>query len=352
MTPIPVFDGHNDLLARLHIAGGVEVAGSFSTGRARGHIDAQKMQSGTMVGGLFALWVPGSAGPSDRAERAMRQAGYDVPLPPPVDRMTAAHVVKDQLAILRAIETGGGCTVCVTVDQIEKAIQEGIPAAVIHLEGAEAIGPEFDQLDDLVASGLRSLGPVWSRPTIFGHGVPFRFPATPDIGPGLTDDGKRLVKRCTELKILVDVAHLNEAGFWDVAALIQQPIVATHSNVHALCPHARNLTDCQLDAITESDGLVGLNFATAFLREDGRMRSDTPIDIMVDHLAYLVDRMGETRVALGSDFDGAVVPREIGSAAGLQKLVEAMRHRGFDEPLIENICWKNWLRVLRAIWGA
>src|SRR5919202_1128991 len=127
---------------------------------------------------------------------------------------------------------------------------------------------ELDALEVFYQAGLRSLGPVWSRPTAFGHGVPFAFPRSPDTGAGLTDAGKELVRACNRLGIMIDLSHLNEQGFWDVAGLSDAPLVATHSNAHALCPSTRNLTDEQLGAIAGSGGLVGVNFAVSFLRED------------------------------------------------------------------------------------
>jgi membrane dipeptidase len=142
-------------------------------------------------------------------------------------------------------------------------------ATILHFEGAEAIDPQLNALEVFYQAGLRSLGLVWSRPTAFGHGVPFAFPHSPDTGPGLTDAGKQLVRACNRLGIMIDLSHLNEQGFWDVAELTNAPLVATHSNAHALCASSRNLTDKQLDAIKESDGMVGLNFAVCFLREDG-----------------------------------------------------------------------------------
>ncbi len=138
--------------------------------------------------------------------------------------------------------------------------------------------------------------------------MPFAYPRSPDTGPGLTDAGKELVKACNHKRIMLDLSHLNEAGFWDVARLSDAPLVATHSNAHALCQSSRNLTDRQLDAIKESDGMVGLNFAVSFLREDGRSAPDTPLATMVAHVRYLVDRLGVERVGLGSDFDGAAIP--------------------------------------------
>ena len=224
-------------------------------------------------------------------------------------------------------------------------------APVLHIEGAEAIDPNFELLDVLYAAGLRSLGPVWSRSNAFGHGVPFLCPSSPDVGPGLTDLGKELIGACKRLRILIDLSHLNERGFWDVAAISKAPLVATHSNAHALSPHSRNLTDKQLTAIGQTDGMVGVNFATSYLRPDGRQDTDTPVDLVIEHLERILKHVGEDGVGFGSDFDGAKVPAGIGNAAGLQNLVQVMRARGYGEPLIEKLCYRNWLRVLGQIWG-
>src|SRR5690606_7904938 len=230
-------------------------------------------------------------------------------------------------AILFRIErrSAGKVKVCRSASDITEAVASGNLAAILHIEGAEAIDPALHNLDVLHEAGLRSLGPVWSRPNIFGHGVPFRFPSTPDTGPGLTDLGKELVRRCNSLGIMIDLSHITEKGFWDVAALSDAPLVASHSNAHAVCPHARNLTDKQFDAIRERGGLVGLNYATAFLRPDGRMNAQTPLDVMLRHIDHMVERLGIDGVGLGSDFDGATVPDAIGDAAGLPALVEALR---------------------------
>jgi len=224
-------------------------------------------------------------------------------------------------------------------------------AAVLHIEGAEAIDPEFETLDVLHQAGLRSLGPVWSRSNAFGHGVPFRLPSSPDTGPGLTDLGKDLIRACNRLNILIDLSHLNERGFWDVAELSDAPLVATHSNAHALSPHSRNLTDQQLKAIGETGGMVGVNFAVSFLRPDGRQDRDTPVELIIDHVEHMLAQVGEDGVGFGSDFDGAMIPKRLGNAAGLQALVEVMRTRGYGQPLIEKLCFRNWLRVLERTWS-
>jgi membrane dipeptidase len=241
--------------------------------------------------------------------------------------------------------------VCRSAAEIRAAAAAGALAAVMHIEGVEGIDPDFQLLDVLHAAGLRSIGPVWSRSNIFGHGVPFRFPGGPDTGPGLTDLGQELIRRCNALRIVVDLSHMNEKGFWDVARLSTAPLVATHSNVHALCPSTRNLTPKQLAAIRESGGVVGLNYATCFLRPDGKMNADTDMELMVRHIEGLLEALGEDGVALGSDFDGAVIPQAIGDVAGLPRLMAALRARGFPDPLLHKIASGNWLSLLERTWG-
>jgi membrane dipeptidase len=217
------------------------------------------------------------------------------------------------------------------------------------LEGAEVIDPDFELLDVLHAAGLRSLQFGADRMRS-GHGVPFLCPSSPDTGPGLTDLGKKLIGSCNQLRILIDLSHLNERGFWDVADISSAPLVATHSNAHALSQHSRNLTDRQLIAIRETEGIVGVNFATSFLHPDGRRDADTPIELVIDHIEHMLKHAGEDGVGLGSDFDGAKIPVGIGNAAGLQNLVQLMRARDYGEALIEKLCFRNWLRVLGQTW--
>ena len=352
MSPLapPIFDGHNDVLTRLLKAGGLDAADQFVTGRG-GHIDVDKAKAGGFGGGFFAVWVPAADGGSP-IYNDMTKPQYDLPLPPPIPADQAIEAVDTEIAILRRLEELGALTVCTDTAMIRACLAEGRMAAILHMEGAEAIDPDFAVLDNLYTRGLRSLGPVWSRPTIYGEGVPFRFPGTPDIGGGLTPDGVRLVERCNALHIMIDLSHINEAGFWDVAKHSTQPLVATHSNAHVLCPHARNLTDRQLEAIAESDGMVGLNFAVAFLRSDGRMLADVALDQMLRHFDHLIAILGEDRVGFGSDFDGAVIPQDIADASGLPKLRQAMIDHGYNDALMTKLCHANWLRVLEKTWGA
>lgn len=344
-----VFDGHNDVLLKLYRAGGRSAAADFITGR-NGAIDLPKARAGGFGGGFFAVFVPSPTDLDAKIEE-MTKPAYDLPLPEEIEWEDAMAVASAQMAILLELEQRGALKICRTVADIRTAFADGKMAAILHIEGAEAIDADLHMLDVFHAAGLRSLGPVWSRPTVFGHGVPFRYPSTPDIGEGLTEHGIRLVQRCNRLGIMVDLSHLNAAGFWDVVRHSNAPLVATHSCAHALCPHARNLTDDQLRVIGESNGMVGLNFAVAFLREDGRMLADVPIAQMLRHLDHMIGIMGEDCVGLGSDYDGAVVPEDLTSCAGLPALRQAMKEHGYDDALIRKLCHENWLRVLEASWG-
>src|SRR5437763_8570343 len=300
------------------------------------HMDLDAARAAGFGGGFFALYVPSPRMPDPE------EIPYALPLPDPISHEEAAAIADQLLATL--------CELPVARAASADDFREGAVTAIVHLEGAEPLAPDLSDLDRWYDRGLRSVGLVWSRPNAFAEGVPFRFPASPDTGAGLTGAGRDLVRACNRLGILVDLSHLNETGFWDVQRLSQAPLVATHSNAHALCPASRNLTDLQLDAIRDSGGIVGVNFAVTFLREDGRNNPDTPITEIVRHVDYLSERMGIDHVAFGSDFDGARVPDELGGAAGLPKLVAALQHVGYDDDAVAKITHRNWLRVLRETW--
>ncbi len=345
-----IFDGHNDVLLRLYNEGGVDQAGTFISGRTT-HIDVPKSRIGGFAGGFFAIYVP-PIGEDTKRDELMTQVSYDVPLPPIIDCADALPVVLEQAAILSRLEELGALKICTCVTDIRSCMDSGMIAAIMHIEGCEGIDEDLHSLDVLYRAGLRSVGPVWSRTNQFGEGVPFRFPSSPDTGSGLTPFGVKLVKRCSEKRIMVDLSHINEAGFWDVAKHTTLPLVATHSNAHSLCEHSRNLTDKQLAAISESNGMVGLNFATPFLNVDGRERTDVELEIMVRHLDHLISILGEDRIGIGSDFDGTLVPDAIGDVAGLGALREAMRLHGYNEELLKKICHGNWMSLLERTWGA
>jgi len=353
MDKIPIFDGHNDTLLDLYLPERGEGRTFFERSDA-GHLDLPRAREGGFGGGFFACYVPNPKDEWSMEEvTVFSDLGYETSAAPPLDQIYARETADALAAVLFRIEakSGGRMKVVRTAGELESCLRDGVLAALLHFEGAENLGPDPGALEDLYEMGLRSLGLVWSRPNAYGHGVPFRFPASPDTGPGLTEAGKELVRECNRLGVLLDLSHLNERGFRDVADITEAPLVATHSNAYALCPTTRNLTDRQLDAIRDSDGMVGVNFAVGFLREDGKDEEDTPIETVVRHVDYLAERLGIERVGFGSDFDGAKVPREIGDASGFPKLLAALRERGYDDATLKKLAHENWVRVLLATWG-
>ncbi len=353
---IPVFDGHNDLALRLYANPDDRAAiwNGTATGLDRpGHLDLPRMRQGGFAGGLFAIFVPpvDDDGPD---MDAMQSGRYDLPLPPlmrhPQAQPAALAMAGHLMALAR--QTPDDLTWCRSAADIRAAMDAGSIAAVMHMEGAEAIDPDLEALHVFHELGLRSLGPVWSRPTIFGHGVPFRFPGGPDTGPGLTAAGKRLVAECNALKIMIDLSHLNARGIEDVARISDAPLCASHSNAHALTPSTRNLTDRQLATIAETGGMVGLNFAAVFLRPDGQQNADTGWDPLLRHLDHLIGMLGEDHVGFGSDFDGAVIPAGIGDVTGLPALLGALADHGYDAALLHKIAHANWTAHLARTWGA
>ena len=348
-----IFDGHNDSLLHL-FPEGTEDRRSFLVQSNHGHLDLPRARQGGFAGGMFAVCPPSGSDWSYGGALTVSADGYRVDMAPAIEMTEARRFTFSALAALFRLEAAsdGQIQVVRRADELESCLDQGVLAVVLHFEGAEAIDPDLDALYVFYETGLRSLGIVWSRPNAFGHGVPFGFPLSPDTGPGLTDAGHKLVRACNALGILIDLAHLNERGFWDVARLSDAPLVSSHTAAHAICPSTRNLTDEQLDAIGASGGVVGVNFQVSDLRPDGQFDDNTPLSVWVRHVNHIVERIGVEHVAFGSDFDGARISREISDASGLPKLVEALRAHGYDEAALRKIANENWVRVLRDTWRA
>ena len=361
-TGIPVFDGHNDTLLDLPLSNR-----SFFERADVGHLDLPRARAGGLGGGFFACFVrdpveveeitaEAESGDVDSTARATSISSRYTDADSFPDQMPLAYAQREAMAMVARLirlerESQGQAKIVRSAREIRECLENGTFAMELHFEGAEAIDPEFDALEVYHELGLRSLGMTWSRPNRFAHGVPFQYPASPDTGPGLTDLGKELVRQCNQLRVMIDLSHLNEAGFWDVAKLSDAPLVATHSNAHGICAATRNLTDKQLDAIRASDGLVGLNYNCGFLSPTGERGSNLDLGVMVDHIDYLIARLGDDKVGLGSDFDGATMPDNLKDASLQQNLLQAMADRGYDEATIRKVAYGNWLRVLELTWG-
>jgi membrane dipeptidase len=347
-----IFDGHNDILNKITKTEHPLDSKAFLA-RGEGHLDLPRALMAGFAGGFFAVYPsnPPSV-PGLEESIILSDDGYRIPLSPPLEYDYASQSVERMINLLFQIERDslGQFRVVTDLQSLRKALDENVLAAVLHLEGAEAITRDLSNLKSYYQRGMRSLGITWSRPNEFGHGVPFSYPSGPDTGPGLTNAGKDLVQACNQLGVMIDLAHLNEKGFWDVADLSDAPLVSTHTAACALVPKARNLTDKQLKAVAESNGVIGVIFSVNDLDGGKRPKNDAPISKIVDHIQYISDLIGTDHVAFGSDFDGTKIPSALGDVSGLPKLVGLLDQAGFTSDEQEKICSKNWVRVLTDTW--
>ena len=342
-----IFDGHNDLLTRLWLSAAADPVHDFIHGTLPGHLDLQRCQKAGWMGGLFSIFLPPYAYvKNNHSEKLSNPTNSDFKSQEIVDICCAQLELAQQLQA----RSDGQIQICTSLAQIQACQQNQQLAIVLHLEGAEFLAIKPELLDVFYEAGLRSIGPLWNRKSLFGDGLNASFPHSPDIGSGLTTQGKDLILECRKKHMLIDVSHMNERAFWDTLEIIDQPIVATHSNAHVLCQQARNLTDRQLAAIKKNGGMVGVNFDVAFLRTDGQRNTQTSLDVIVDHLDYLIDRLGEDHVGFGSDFDGCLLPDELSDISQISMLIERMQQRHLSDALIEKITSKNWFAVLDKIW--
>ncbi|MDH3666691.1 MAG: dipeptidase [Paracoccaceae bacterium] len=341
--PAPVFDGHNDTLLKLERGAREGEPLDFASGAPSLDIDLPRAREAGFAGGFFAMFTPAMDGDELIGFEQDDSRRYA-----PVARQPALDFTLAMFARMRrlAAELPDDLALCYSAAEIADAIDAKRVAILPHIEGAECIDENLDALEMLYGAGLRSLGLVWSRPNAFGHGAPIHAdePFEPDAP--LTDAGRALVRECEAMGVMIDLSHLNKGGFWDMAKIATKPLVATHSNVHALSPCPRNLTDDQLKAVAESNGVVGLNFNAGFLRADCEDDPNVPMETLLRHLDHMIAILGEEGVALGSDYDGCSLPLEIADVGGLPRLVAAMRQAGYGEPLIAKICRDNWIDLL------
>lgn len=313
-------------------------------------MDGPRALKGGFGGGLFALFVPNPE--HERTEMAAGPGGWRKPMPVKVSHDHGKRTAEALLAVARQVQeqSGGLFRWVKTHAELESAWKTGVMAGVLHFEGAEPVSPDLRDLGEWHRAGIRSLGPVWSRNNDFGHGVPLAFPATPDEGPGLTPAGKNLILEAARLGMLVDLAHLNEKGFWDVAELAVTPLVSTHTGSHKLSRTARNLTDRQIKAVGETGGVIGITFAVNDLRGNSTLDEDVSLDRVADHFVHIAELIGPQHVAFGSDWDGTLVPKALVSAENLPRLVERLLERGFSPDEMRGVCHGNWFRLLGRVW--
>ncbi len=210
--------------------------------------------------------------------------------------------------------------------------------SILHLEGAEALGRDMEVLYSLYASGLRSMGLTWNNGNLLAQGIG----EGPEAG-GLTSWGREVVGEMERMGIILDGAHISVQGFFDLLEIYNKPLMVTHANSRALCPHRRNLSDQQLLALGDNGGIIGVTQVSDFVKTN-----KAGVDDLIDHMVYIADLIGVQHLALGSDFDGAddIV------MSGIEEYVswpELLQRRGFTAAEVRMILYENAWKVMEQV---
>ena len=225
---------------------------------------------------------------------------------------------------------------CTDGEQVEAAWEQGKTACLLTVENASVLGGKLERVETLRQMGVIMMTLTWNGENQLGSGNTTEH--------GLTPFGIQAIKEMERVDMVVDVSHLNDKGFWQVAEHATKPIVASHSNVRNCCYHPRNLTQEQIQFIIQSGGLVGLNYYSPFLREDGQPATREDVR---RHLEAIIDLGGEHHVALGSDFDGADLPPELDCCKKIPQLYTYLESCGYSKPLLDRLFWKNAIQFFQ-----
>jgi membrane dipeptidase len=284
-----------------------------------GHVDLPRMRQGGVGAQFFGL----------------------VSLPVGARVRGLVRVVSEQIDLL--VETiarrPADLRLARTAADIEACHRDGAIAALLGIEGAHSLEGNLDQLDVFARRGVRYLGLLHFSANEAGYPAYGRGRRDHD---GLTPWGFDLVRRCEASGVIVDLAHINRAGFLDACAVATRPPIVSHTGVLGVFEHWRNIDDAQLRAVADKGGVVGVIFDPRYLGGNG-------LEPVVKHLLHIVDVAGEDAPALGSDWDGFILPtRELSDPRGLPLLTDALLAAGASERLIGKILRGNVLRVLAS----
>lgn len=299
---MPLFDLHCDTLYKAYTK-------KYPLSENDGHIDLRRAVRYEPYVQTFAVWIPENLRGDAAWDFCCRVLAYAERLPvrfwrkgEPLDDCLRAHTMVGMLAV----------------------------------EGGTAIEGDIARIDTLAAWGVRYITLTWNDENALGNGC------LSSCREGLTPLGKAAVRRMEEAGVTVDVSHLNEAGFWDVAAMAGRPFIAGHSNAAAVCPHPRNLTDQQFQAIVASGGLVGINLFADFLGEP-------TFEAVERHLYHFWECGGENTVAFGADFDGAAMPASWNGVAVMEPLFEFLYRKNYDSDLLSRLFFSNCYNFFRRL---
>lgn len=279
-----------------------------------GHIDLERGRQFRRCAQFFALFHDAAEAPADGMWAQCRRM-HDFFL----------REMADNADMARHCRTGA---------EVDEAVSQGKVAALLSIEGADLMDCDVHKIETISGWGVRFLNPVWNRANVLS-GTNAEEPER-----GLSTEGRDFIRVMEEYGIYPDVSHLSDAGFWDLVRMARRPIIASHSNARAICPHRRNLTDDQFRAVRDLGGVVGLNLYLHFVGEP-------TMDALVAHVEHFLALGGEKTLCLGGDMDGCEALA--GGMTGIQdmpKLYDALKARGYGETLLEDIFWNNLRRLI------
>lgn len=302
------------------------------------HIDLGKMKRGDYLLQNFALFVPKGdiEGKMPLPEYAFRLADVF---------FTEMRKYPDQIGIVKSYQ------------DIEENRKKGRMSAMLTMEEGAACEGKLEYLRIFYELGVRMFTFTWNHPTelawpnhVIMHGFQAGF-CEPDTEHGLTEKGFEFLEEMERIGMILDVSHLGDKGIYDVIAHAKKPFVASHSNARALCGHVRNLTDEMIRGIAQKGGVIGMNFAPAFLRDEKDWGSPKAVSVedVVRHIRHMIQVGGMECVGLGSDLDGCKISFEIESAADMPLLINCLEKNGFTASQIDKICFENVLRLYKEV---
>ena len=329
MKQIPYFDAHCDTIYRCLMTGG-EVTLDFGADAEEqkryfaacqclrengGHIDLMRGKQFARYAQFFALYFDAADAPAD-GMWAQCQRLHDCFL---------QEMAQNRDLICH----------CRNGREIDCAVQSGKMVAVLSIEGADLIECDIHKIETVADWGVRFLNPVWNRANVLSG------TNCEDRERGLSQQGRDFVRQMESCGIYADVSHLSDQGFWDICRMATKPVVASHSNSRALCPHPRNLTDDQFRAIRDSGGVVGMNYYSHFIGEQ------PAVDDLVRHIEHFLAMNGEKTVCMGGDLDGCEeLPIGMQDMNDVPKIWHALEKRGYPQALLEDLFWNNLRRLL------
>lgn len=313
-----VFDGHCDTILEV-----LNHKRSLGSRTLVGHLDIPRMKEGGVDVQFFAVFIEDIYKPDRSLKRTLQL----------IDCFYK-EIEKNQDDI----------SLVTNYNQIEEVNSAGKIAAILSIEGGEALEGDLGVLRVLYKLGVRLLTLTWNQRNQIADGI-----GESRTGSGLTKFGLKVIDEMNRLGMLIDVSHLSETGFWDVIKRSKTPIVASHSNCYALCPHLRNLKDEQIKALADKGGVIGITFVPNFLTQEKRK---TTVGDVVKHIDYLVEKVGVDYIGLGSDFDGTGgLPLGLEGVDKVPNITGELLDRGYKEKDIKKILGENFLRVFKEVVG-